>query len=155
MGIISLNCGISILIIGDYLILITKRQKVGNLKGHLIYKIQDYSIIKIQRKVEFDPLKQQDDEKYLKMLHLIMKMDYYYSNTRDLTRSYQSQSKVKYGSNVPLYARADERFFWNFHLLQKFISNQQDDVKKQFILEEQIFTSDNLWIFSVTRFPIS
>lgn len=49
---------------------------------------------------------------------------FYYSDTFDLTNSIQRQNQSTYDANAPLWKRADERFFWNRHLLNDLMEFQ-------------------------------
>ena len=54
---------------------------------------------------------------------------FFFSFTADLTNSLQRQSSVGYDKAKPLWQRADERFFWNRHMLEGLIvmAGKQED----------------------------
>ncbi|KAJ8317172.1 hypothetical protein KUTeg_005076 [Tegillarca granosa] len=68
-----------------------------------------------------------DREKFVKrVLDELMKMyndsdSFYYSNTYDLTSNIQRQHDPSYTKSIPLWKRANERFFWNSHMLKDLI----------------------------------
>lgn len=49
---------------------------------------------------------------------------FYYSNTFDLTNSLQRQNQSTDTLTKPLWKRADERFFWNKHMLVDLIDDE-------------------------------
>lgn len=120
LGIITLNRG-------DYVIVITAREKVGVLQGHEIYKAKEFQIIPVRSGVILSPRKvsrikqqRQEEDRYLEMIGLMLHQDYHFSYTRDITRS--TQSKLKINTENPLWEQADDRFFWNKHVCSKFIN---------------------------------
>ncbi len=57
---------------------------------------------------------------------------FYYSPTYDLTNSYQRSFNLD--QTIPIWKRADERFFWNRQMLSKLI-----DLEEVF-LQEKLFS---------------
>ena len=73
---------------GYYIILITKRRKVGLIGHHTIYKIEDTSMIYIPN----DSFKEQhsDEQRYLRMFQGIdLSSNFYFSYSYDLTNTLQ------------------------------------------------------------------
>lgn len=74
---------------GYYIILVTKRRKVGVIGHHTIYKIEDTSMIYIPNDSVriFHP----DEQRYVKMFQSIdLSSNFYFSYSYDLTHTLQS-----------------------------------------------------------------
>ncbi|KAI9854480.1 MAG: hypothetical protein M1813_000996 [Trichoglossum hirsutum] len=100
--------GIIKLRLDKYIIVITKAQPMGRLKGHMVYKVIATEYLPLRERPLHDP----DEDNYLSLLKTIIKTGpMYFSYSFDITSSFQRQAK----SNVllPLWRRADDRFFWN------------------------------------------
>ncbi|XP_064601355.1 phosphatidylinositide phosphatase SAC2-like [Liolophura sinensis] len=73
-----------------------------------------------------------DKEKFeKKMLEELLKMfndgeGFYFCNTMDLTTNIQQQHQSCYDKSKPLWVRADERFFWNRHMLKELIDSEDE-----------------------------
>ena len=104
-----------------YIIVITKAQPVGRLKGHMVYKIISTDILPLRERQIRDP----DEDKFLSLLRSFIKSGpMYFSYSIDLTNSFQRQSHQDASS--PLWSRADDRFFWN-----RFIQSDLIDFRTQ------------------------
>ncbi|SZE99522.1 unnamed protein product [Blumeria hordei] len=91
-----------------YIIVITKAQPVGRLKGHTIYKVIASEFLPLRER----PLHDHDEDTYLTLLKTFIKSGpMYFSYSLDLTNSFQRQSQQD--TSAPLWKRADDRFFWN------------------------------------------
>ncbi|KAI1392896.1 putative SAC1 protein [Hypoxylon trugodes] len=91
-----------------YVIIITKAQPVGRLKGHMVYKVVSTDFLPMRERQIRDP----DEDQFLSLLKTyIMKGPMYFSYSVDLTNSFQRQASADISS--PLWMRADDRFFWN------------------------------------------
>ncbi|WFD05287.1 Phosphoinositide phosphatase sac1 [Malassezia vespertilionis] len=118
LGIISLHTT-------DFLIVITNRKKVANIVGANVYLATDFRMLPV--KSDADPtLLRHPIEKGL--LALIKESLYsgplYFSYEFDLTSNLQRQVKLGAGKDtaaIPLWRRADTRFFWNYGLQKRFI----------------------------------
>ncbi|KAK9458096.1 SacI homology domain-containing protein [Dipodascopsis uninucleata] len=98
--------GIVKLRIGKYVIVITKSEKVGYIRGHAVYKIADFEFIALRDLANRD----KDENVYLSLLKQHIKNGpMYFSYTWDLTNCMQRQKHIE-GST---WKMADERFFWN------------------------------------------
>lgn len=92
----------------SYIIVITKSQAEGRLKGHQIYKVISTEFLPLRERQVHDP----DEDTYLAYLKTLLKNGpMYFSYSFDLTNSFQRQAQGD--SNEPLWERADDRFFWN------------------------------------------
>jgi hypothetical protein len=91
-----------------YIIVITKAQPMGRVKGHMIYKVIATEFLPLRER----PLHDQDEDTYLALLKSFIKSGpMYFSYSFDITNSFQRQSQLDSAS--PLWKRADDRFFWN------------------------------------------
>jgi hypothetical protein len=94
--------------IDKYIIVITKAQPMGRLKGHMIYKVIATEFLPLHERALHDP----DEDTYLDLLKSQLKAGpMYFSYSLDITNSFQRQSQAD--PTAPLWKRADDRFFWN------------------------------------------
>jgi phosphatidylinositol 4-phosphatase len=94
--------------IDKYIIVITKAQRVGRLKGHLVYKVIATEFLPLRER----PLHDTDEDNYLSLLKTFMKSGpMYFSYSIDLTNTFQRQAQSDLSQ--PLWKRTDDRFFWN------------------------------------------
>lgn len=113
--------GIVHLIAGPYLILITKRIKVGTLNKQTIWRMSDWQVVPYARSTaSLTPEQKVYNDKYLAMLQNLLSTPYFYfSYTYDLTHTVQ---RLYYTAEdflqMALHERADVRFVWNQHLLR-------------------------------------
>lgn len=92
-----------------YIIVITKAQPMGRLKGHMIYKVVATEFLPLRER----PLHDHDEDTYISLLKNLLKVGpMYFSYSFDLTNSFQRQSNYT-DPSAPLWKRADDRFFWN------------------------------------------
>jgi phosphatidylinositol 4-phosphatase len=91
-----------------YVIVITKAQPMGRLKGHMVYKVITTEILPMRERQIRDP----DEDNFISLLQTFMKNGpMYFSYSIDLTNSFQRQSQAD--TSLPLWQRCDDRFFWN------------------------------------------
>ncbi|KAF2436756.1 hypothetical protein EJ08DRAFT_623053 [Tothia fuscella] len=101
LGIISLR-------LDKYIIVITKAHPVGRIKGNMIYKVLATEFLPLRESQLHDA----DEDNYLKLLKTLIKTGpMYFSYTFDLTNSFQRQTETDV--SIPMWKRADDRFFWN------------------------------------------
>lgn len=113
--IVVLNC----VDLDSYVIIITKSQSVGRLKGHQIYKVISTEFLPLRERQIHDP----DEDTYLNYLKTLLKTGpMYFSYSFDLTNSFQRQAQSD--GNEPLWQRADDRFYWN-----RFVSSSLIDFR--------------------------
>eukprot|EP01087_Luapelamoeba_hula_P009042 TRINITY_DN2305_c0_g1_i1.p1 TRINITY_DN2305_c0_g1~~TRINITY_DN2305_c0_g1_i1.p1 ORF type:complete len:620 (+),score=96.57 TRINITY_DN2305_c0_g1_i1:19-1878(+) len=117
--------GIIRLVAGPYLIVITDRERVGQIAGHDVWRVKGTKIIPFV-KAKLSSEKQQDEAKFLAMLNVMLKTpSFYFSYTYDLTHSLQRNCGFKATDFArPIWERVDDRFFWNRYLMRDFIANQ-------------------------------
>ncbi|KAF9171742.1 hypothetical protein BGX21_005750 [Mortierella sp. AD011] len=124
------------LLLGEYIIVITERTKVGQVSGHDIFKVKDYRVLPLSRN-NLTQTQIGEEASYLSLLHAhLQSANLHFSYGYELTHTRQRQSELK--DNIQhIWERADERFFWNKRLQSKFIdhttSNKDQDLSK-FIL---------------------
>ncbi|EEQ32919.1 Phosphoinositide phosphatase sac1 [Microsporum canis] len=100
--------GIVKLKLDKYVIVITKEQPMGRLRGHMVYKVVATEFLPLRDAPLHDP----DEDAYLALLKkLLATGPMYYSYSLDITNSFQRQSQSD--PSLPLWKRADDRFFWN------------------------------------------
>ncbi|OJJ02388.1 hypothetical protein ASPVEDRAFT_41886 [Aspergillus versicolor CBS 583.65] len=100
--------GIIKLKLDKYIIVITKAQPMGRLRGHMVYKVAGTEFLPLRER----PLHDHDEDTYLAMLKELLRTGpMYFSYALDLTNSFQRQSQSD--ASLPMWKRADDRFFWN------------------------------------------
>ncbi|KAH8693724.1 putative phosphoinositide phosphatase [Talaromyces proteolyticus] len=100
--------GIIKLKLDKYIIVITKAQPMGRLRGHMIYKVIATEFLPLRERALHDT----DENTYLALLKdLIRTGPMYFSYSLDLTSNFQRQSQSD--PSAPLWKRADDRFYWN------------------------------------------
>lgn len=81
---------------------------MGRLKGHMVYKIIATEFLPLRERTLHDP----DEDSCLDLLKTFLKSGpMYFSYSFDLTNSFQRQANAD--AILPLWKRADDRFFWN------------------------------------------
>lgn len=91
-----------------YIIVITKAQPMGRLKGHMVYKVIATEFLPLHERTLHDA----DEDTYLNLLRTLLKTGpMYFSYSLDVTNSFQRQAHSD--PSAPLWKRADDRFFWN------------------------------------------
>ncbi|KAH7119906.1 phosphoinositide phosphatase-like protein [Dendryphion nanum] len=100
--------GIIKLRLDKYIIVINKAQPVGRIKGHMIYKVIATEFLPLRER----PLHDTDEDSYLNLLKNFIKTSpLYFSYSFDVTNTFQRQAHLD--PTIPLWKRADDRFFWN------------------------------------------
>lgn len=83
---------------------------MDRLRGHMVYKIIATEFLPVRERAVRDP----DEDTYLLYLKkLIASGPMYFSYSIDITNSFQRQAEAEAEASVPLWKRADDRFFWN------------------------------------------
>lgn len=105
-----------------YIIIITKAQLIGRIRGNSIYQIQATEFLPLREREFHDP----DEDAYLSLLRTHLRTGpMYFSYTFDLTSSFQRQ--VSADLSLPLWQRADDRFFWNRYIQSDLINLQSSN----------------------------
>lgn len=99
------------------MVVITKAQPMGRLKGHMVYKVIATEILPLRERQIRDP----DEDVFIGLLQGFLKNGpMYFSYSIDLTNSCQRQSQAD--PSLPLWQRTDDRFFFNKHLQSELIN---------------------------------
>src|SRR6266702_6906620 len=81
---------------------------MGRIKGHMIYKVVTTEFLPLRERPLHDP----DEDTYLLLLkNLLRTGPLYFSYAFEITNGFQRQAQSD--PSVPLWKRADDRFFWN------------------------------------------
>ena len=81
---------------------------MGRLKGHMVYRIISTEFLPLRERALHDP----DEDTYLNLLKTSLKTGrMYFSYSLDITNSFQRQAQSD--PSLPLWQKADDRFFWN------------------------------------------
>jgi len=100
--------GIVKLKLDKYVIIITKAEPMGRLRGHMVYRVVATEFLPLRERPVHDP----DEDVYLAYIKsLLANGPMYFSYSIDLTNSFQRQAEADL--TQPLWKRADDRFFWN------------------------------------------
>ncbi|KAI5309725.1 hypothetical protein KEM55_002554, partial [Ascosphaera atra] len=120
--------GIITLKLDKYIIVITKSKPIGRLRGHPIHRVLSTEFLPLRDRPLHDP----DEDHYLALLKLfVASSPLYFSYTHDLTNSFQRQAELAPAhASLPLWKRADDRFFWNRHVLSDLISFREGSVSR-------------------------
>lgn len=100
--------GILKLKLDKYIVVITKAQPMGRLRGHMVYKVAGTEFLPMRER----PLHDRDEDTYIALVKELLRTGpMYFSYSLDLTNSFQRQSQGP--ANTPMWKTADDRFFWN------------------------------------------
>ncbi|KAF4801351.1 Phosphatidylinositide phosphatase SAC1 [Turdus rufiventris] len=116
------------LVAGTYLIVITKKKKVGEIFSHAIWKATDFDILSYKKTMlHLTDIQLQDNKVFLSMLNHVLSVDgFYFSTTYDLTHTLQRLANTSPEfQEMSLLERADPRFVWNGHLLREFVAQPE------------------------------
>ncbi|KAM4689002.1 phosphatidylinositol-3-phosphatase SAC1 [Discoglossus pictus] len=119
------------LVAGMYLVVITRKKKVGDLLNHPVWKATDFDIISYKKTMlHLMDTQLQDNKVFLAMMSHVLSVDgFYFSTSYDLTHTLQRLSNTSPEfQEMGLLERADQRFVWNCHLLREF--SAQPEVQK-------------------------
>ncbi|KAF5921716.1 hypothetical protein HPG69_012887 [Diceros bicornis minor] len=110
------------LVAGNYLIVITKKTKIGEFFNHVIWKATDFDVLSYKKTMlHLTDIQLQDNKTFLAMINHVLSVDgFYFSTTYDLTHTLQRLSNTSPEfQEMSLLERADQRFVWNGHLLRE------------------------------------
>ncbi|KAK6580984.1 hypothetical protein PZA11_006472 [Diplocarpon coronariae] len=109
-----------------YIIVITKAQPMGRLKGHMVYKVIATEFLPMRERPLHDP----EEDNYLSLLKAFIKSSpMYFSYSSDITNTFQRQSQID--PSAPLWKRADDRFFWNRYIQSDLIDFRSSGTRNQ------------------------
>ncbi|CCG81867.1 putative Phosphoinositide phosphatase [Taphrina deformans PYCC 5710] len=114
--------GISQLKLDRYLLVITGRRSVGRIGRDDVFEATKVELFPMRFK-SFAQIKDTEELEYVALLKAHLKTGpFYFSHTMDLTNTLQRQTTNTSTHHAdPLWARADERFFWNRYLMSDLI----------------------------------
>ncbi|XP_043072974.1 phosphatidylinositol-3-phosphatase SAC1-A isoform X1 [Puntigrus tetrazona] len=110
------------LVAGMYLIVITRKRKVGDLFGHTVWKAVEFDVISYKKTIlHLTDVQMQDNKTFLSMLSNVLNTDgFYFCTDYDLTHTQQRLSNTSPDfQEMSLLERADQRFVWNGNLLRE------------------------------------
>ncbi|KAF7648689.1 hypothetical protein LDENG_00152930 [Lucifuga dentata] len=116
------------LVAGMYLVVITKKKKVGDLLGHAVWKALDFDVISYKKTVlHLTDNQMQDNKTFLSMINSVLHTDgFYFAADYDLTHTLQRLANTSPEfQEMSLVERADQRFVWNGHLLREFMAQPE------------------------------
>ncbi|XP_076864540.1 phosphatidylinositol-3-phosphatase SAC1-A [Brachyhypopomus gauderio] len=116
------------LVAGMYLIVITRKRKVGNLLGHTVWKAVEFDLISYKKTILHLTENQiQDNTTFLSMITSILNTDgFYFCTDYDLTHTQQRLANTSPDfQEMSLLERADQRFVWNGSLLREFLAQPE------------------------------
>ncbi|XP_018621436.1 phosphatidylinositide phosphatase SAC1-B [Scleropages formosus] len=116
------------LVAGVYLVVITKKKKVGILFGHNVWKAIDFDIISYKKTMlHLTDDQMQDNKTFLSMINNVLTTDgFYFATDYDLTHTLQRLANTSPDfQDMSLLERADQRFVWNGNLLRDLIAQPE------------------------------
>lgn len=120
--------GVINLLGGPYLVLVTKKRKVGSINGQTIWQVVETEVISYSRALLHLTEKQVYQNKiYVSMVEQVLNTpNLYFSYSYDITHTLQRlHNTTPEFLQMPLHERADQRFLWNHFLLRE-LSNQPE-----------------------------
>ncbi|KJZ77345.1 hypothetical protein HIM_03069 [Hirsutella minnesotensis 3608] len=118
--------GVIQLRLDKYVVVISKAQPFGRLKGHMVYKVIAAEILPMRERQIHDP----DEDSFISLLQTFLhKGPMYFSYSIDLTNSFQRQSQAD--SSTPFWMRSDDRFFFNKYLQSDLIEFRKRGSRSQ------------------------
>lgn len=125
----------------DFLVVITNRKRVTSILNSTIYLATDFRLLPVLSDANPAMLSHPIEKQLIALVkESLYSGPLYFSYEFDLTSNMQrqiQQSAGKLGSDVPLWKRADDRFFWNIHLqerLMKHASTHPEEEVSPFIM---------------------
>jgi len=116
------------LLAGPYLVIITKKHKVGSINGQAIWQVAETEVISYSRTLLHLTEKQISQNKlYISMVESVLNTPFlYFSYSYDITHTMQRLHNITPEFlQMPYHERADPRFVWNGHLLRE-LANQPE-----------------------------
>ncbi|XP_026112143.1 phosphatidylinositide phosphatase SAC1-B [Carassius auratus] len=116
------------LVAGMYLIVITRKKKVGDLFGHTVWKALEFDVISYKKTIlHLTDIQMQDNKTFLSMISNVLNTDgFYFCTDYDLSHTQQRLSNTSPDfQEMSLLERADQRFMWNGNLLREIIAQPE------------------------------
>ncbi|GAV02259.1 hypothetical protein RvY_12850 [Ramazzottius varieornatus] len=122
------------LIGGWYLVVVTGRERVGDVRGHTIWKLTSAELFPYTKNLLFLNAKQLEyNAVYKSMIETVLRTPgMYFSSSFDLTHSFQRLAMISDPQVLrdSLFRRADRRFVWNRHLLLNFTASSSENLSR-------------------------
>jgi len=119
--------GIISLISGPYLVVITRKARLGQVTGGEIWRVVETEIISYARaEHHLTPSQLEANRRYVSMLQQVLSTPYFYfSYTLDISHSRQRLETLRSAefASQSLLDRSEKRFVWNLHLLHPIAKN--------------------------------
>ncbi|XP_041933619.1 phosphatidylinositol-3-phosphatase SAC1-A isoform X2 [Alosa sapidissima] len=116
------------LVAGMYLIVITRKKKMGELAGHTVWKATEFDVIPYKKTIlHLTENQTQDNRLFLSMITSVLNTDgFYFCTDYDLTHTQQRLANTSPDfQEMSLLERADQRFVWNGNLLRDIIGQPE------------------------------
>ncbi|KAK2864692.1 hypothetical protein Q7C36_003846 [Tachysurus vachellii] len=116
------------LVAGTYLVVISKKKKVGDLFGHAVWKAMEFDLIPYKKTtLHLTETQMQDNKMFLSMISNVLNTDgFYFCTDYDLTHTQQRLANTSPDfQEMSLLERADQRFVWNGNLLRDFTAQPE------------------------------
>ncbi|XP_060760643.1 phosphatidylinositol-3-phosphatase SAC1-A [Neoarius graeffei] len=116
------------LVAGMYLVVITRKKKVGDLFGHTVWKAMEFDLVPYRKTVlHLTENQMQDNKTFLSMINNVLNTDgFYFCTNYDLTHTQQRLANTSPDfQEMSLLERADQRFVWNGNLLRDFTAQPE------------------------------
>ncbi|XP_059473122.1 phosphatidylinositol-3-phosphatase SAC1 [Neocloeon triangulifer] len=120
--------GMTKLIAGPYLIVITKKKLIGQINGQNVWQVTGADIICCTRTLlHLTEAQAAENKTLVSMIEFMLTVPYFYfSYSYDLTHTLQRlHNTTPEYLQSPLHERADPRFVWNGHMLRDFSSQPE------------------------------
>lgn len=109
----------------EFLVVVISKKKVAEIAGADIYMATEFRTFPLDKEANPSLLKHPVEKTLLGLLKAhLYSAPFYFSYGYDLTSSMQRQAGLS-DPSAPLWQRADDRFFWNRFLMQKFVHTTQ------------------------------
>ncbi|PWN48848.1 putative SAC1-recessive suppressor of secretory defect [Violaceomyces palustris] len=107
----------------EFLVVISSRSKVATLLGSEIYLATDFRVFPVNSDASPHLLHHPIEKGLLALIKAhLYSAPFYFSYAYDITSSMQRQSQLE-AKGLPMWKRADERFFWNRYLQSRMIDH--------------------------------
>ena len=114
----------------DFMVVVTNRKKVAHILGANVYLATDFRMLPLNTEANPTLLRNPIEKRLLGLVkESLYSGPLYFSYEYDVTSCLQRQVKHEFGpdgSKLPMWKRADERFFWNYHLQEPLMRHAQD-----------------------------
>ena len=132
--------GIVDLPLGPVMIVVTRKQKVGDIAGQVIWRVENADVLSLGRRTPASSAELDGHVKCISLILDVLSTPYFYfsyngdvSNTQQrLSEQNANTGKARTGEES--WRRLDRRFIWNFNILQPIHSSSTADQVYKFTL---------------------